>query len=543
MEIIKVRKLNEVYNKFECDPGVAYELNDYFTFTVPGAKFMPLVRNKIWDGKIRLFNVMTCTLYGGLNRYVEEFCKARKYDLEYLTDFSSDEFSVIEAKQFVQTLNLNPKYTPRDYQLEAFVHAVRERRALMLSPTASGKSFIIYLLMRYYNAKTLIIVPTTTLVHQLEKDFRDYGYTDGGIRVSEERSGERNLNNRTTKGTSSEHRAMGEQGFGQGSTSSGIRFEHSPGNSTSNEWTSGIHKIYSGQEKGTQAQVTITTWQSVYKLPQKWFDQFDVVVGDEAHLFKAKSLTSIMEKLENCKYRFGFTGTLDGSQTHKLVLEGLFGPVRNVTTTAKLIDDKHLSAFKIKAIVLSYPDEIRKMIIKANDYQSEIDYLVRLEARNNFIKNLALSLEGNTLLLFQFVDKHGQVLYDKLKNKVEGRNVYFIHGGVDGEERDRVREIVEKENNAIIVASFGTFSTGINIRNLHNLIFASPSKSRIRNLQSIGRVLRTGDTKTEATLFDIADDLSWKSKKNFTLLHFMDRVGTYNEEKFNYKIYKVALTF
>jgi superfamily II DNA or RNA helicase len=521
METVKIKKINEVYNKVDCEPSIAYELNDYFTFDVPGAKFMPAVRNKVWDGKIRLFNLMTCTIYAGLNRYVEEFCKTRQYDVEYETDFSSDEFSLIEAKKFVE--ELKPTFQPRDYQLEAFVHAVRERRALLLSPTASGKSFIIYLLMRYYNAKTLIIVPTTTLVHQLAKDFEDYGY--GKLEVHVSQSDNRRSNN--------------EQG--SDSRSSGIRSYS--GNSTSNEWTHGIHKIYAGQEKRSSAQVTITTWQSIYKAPKEWFSQYDVVIGDEAHLFKAKSLTSILTKLEDCRYRFGFTGTLDGTQTHKLVLEGLFGPVRKVTTTAELIEQKHLADFRIKAIVLSYPDEIRQMIARAGDYQSEIDYIVRLEARNNFIKNLVLSLEGNTLLLFQFVDKHGRILYDKLEKETKDRKIFFIHGGVDGEERDKVREIVEKESNAIIVASFGTFSTGINIRNLHNVIFASPSKSRVRNLQSIGRGLRTSDTKKSATLFDIADDMTWKTKKNYTLLHFMERVKVYNEEKFNYKIYKVSLTF
>ena len=506
METVKIKKLNEVYNKIECEPSIAYELNDHFTFDVPGAKFMPAYRNKVWDGKIRLFNLMSCTLYAGLNRYLEEFCKARKYEVEYETDFSSNEFSLIEAKKFVQ--DLKPKFQPRDYQLDAFVHAVRERRALLLSPTASGKSFIIYLITRYYNAKTLIIVPTTTLVHQLEKDFYDYGYKS-----------EQSNNGRSD------------------------RFELCGEDASGNKWTSGVHKIYSGQEKRSQAQITITTWQSIYKQTKEWFEQYEVVIGDEAHLFKAKSLTSILTKLDKCKYRFGFTGTLDGTQTHKLVLEGLFGPVRKVTTTAELIDQKHLASFKIKAIVLSYPDEIRQMITRAADYQSEIDYIVRLEARNNFIKNLVLSLEGNTLLLFQYVDKHGKLLYDKLNVDIGDRKVFFIHGGVDGEERDNVREIVEKESNAIIVASFGTFSTGINIKNLHNVIFASPSKSRVRNLQSIGRGLRTSDTKKEATLFDIADDMSWKSKKNYTLLHFMERVKVYNEEKFDYKIYKVSLNF
>jgi superfamily II DNA or RNA helicase len=481
MDKVYIKKLDEVYNKIIAEPSIIMELAEFFTFDVPGAKFMPSYRNKFWDGKIRLLNNMTCQLYGGLNRYVEEFCKAREYELELDPELASDEFSLKEAKEFVESLA--PTMMPRDYQLNAFVHAVRERRALLLSPTASGKSFIIYLLMRYYNARTLIIVPTTSLVSQLASDFADYGFESD-------------------------------------------RF---------------VHRIYAGQDKQSNKQVTISTWQSIYKMPKSYFEQFDVVIGDEAHLFKAKSLTSILSMLDTCRYRFGFTGTLDGTQTHKLVLEGLFGSVKRVTTTSELIDQKHLADFKIKAIVLSYEEEIRKLIIKM-DYQDEIDYIVRLEPRNKFIKNLALSLEGNTLLLFQFVEKHGKVLHEMISKEAKDRKVFFVSGAVGGDEREEIRKIVETEPNAIIVASFGTFSTGVNIKNLHNVIFASPSKSRIRNLQSIGRGLRKSETKTESTLYDIADDMSWKSKKNYTLLHFMERIKTYNEEKFEYKIYTVAMT-
>jgi superfamily II DNA or RNA helicase len=275
-------------------------------------------------------------------------------------------------------------------------------------------------------------------------------------------------------------------------------------------------------------------------MPKKYFEQFDVVIGDEAHLFKAKSLVSIMSKLEKCKYRFGFTGTLDGSQTNKLVLEGLFGAVKRVTTTADLIDQKHLAEFKIKAIVLSYDDVTRKMVSKM-DYQTEIDWIVRNQARNRFIKNLALSLTGNSLLLFQYVEKHGDVLYDMIKKAADGRNVYYVAGKTETEDRERIRKIIETEKDAIIVASTGVFSTGINIKNLHNIIFTSPSKSRIKNLQSIGRVLRKSESKDSATLYDIADDLSHKSKQNYTIQHFKERVKIYTEEQFPFKIYSVTL--
>ena len=479
-DIIEIERFDETYNKIICDPGIGFELNEYFTFEVPGAKFMPAVRNKVWDGKIRLYNVMSCLLYAGLNKYIEEFAKSRNYTVIYKSDFSADEFSLKEANDFVDTLNIPSKFERRNYQIEAFTYAVRNRRSLLLSPTASGKSFIIYLITRYYNARTLIIVPTTSLVSQLASDFADYGYISDKF----------------------------------------------------------VHRIYAGQDKQTDKPITISTWQSIYKLPKEYFQQFDLVIGDEAHLFKAKSLTSIMSKLNLCRYRFGFTGTLDGTQTNKLVLEGLFGPVRKVTTTAELIDQKHLTNFEIKAIILKYPDEICQQLRNA-DYQAELDFLVRNEARNRFIMNLALSLEGNTLLMFQFVEKHGKVLYDLMKDC--GREIFFVHGGVDGEDREQIRNLLKTKQDAIVIASSGTFSTGVNIPSLRNIIFASPSKSQVRVLQSIGRVLRQSAGKDGATLYDIADDLTWKSRKNFTITHFVERMKIYNEEKFDYKIYPVNI--
>jgi len=300
-----------------------------------------------------------------------------------------------------------------------------------------------------------------------------------------------------------------------------------------------IHKIFSGQEKITDAPFVITTWQSIYKMPKTWFNQFNCVIGDEAHLFKASSLTSIMKKLEVCPYKFGFTGTLDGSQTHKLVLEGLFGSVKKVTTTAELIEQKHLSNFQIKAIILNYDEDIRKQL-KGIDYQSEIDYINTYIPRHKFIVNLTASLKGNTLLLFKIID-HGKLLHDLIKQKCNNRKIFYIDGAVDGMLREDVRKAIEGESDGIIVASLGTFSTGVNIKNLHNIIFSSPSKSRIKTLQSIGRGLRLGENKKIATLYDIADDLSWKSKKNYTLLHFIERTKMYDDEKFDYKLYSVNL--
>lgn len=480
MDQIRIQKFNEVYNKFYCESWLARELDQFFTFKVPGYKFTPLYRAGVWDGSIHLFDQKNGLLYAGLLPYVEKFCQEREYEIEHLSDFSQDEFSLIEAKEFAKNLNV-PDLEHREYQIEAFCHGVRNRRALLLSPTGSGKSFIIYLLVRYYMAKTLIIVPVVSLVHQMYSDFKSYGFDSEKY----------------------------------------------------------CQKIHDG--KDTNKKIVITTWQSIYNQPKKWFDQFDVVIGDEAHLFKAKSLTKIMTTLTKCKYRFGFTGTLDGTATHKLVLEGLFGAVKRTTTTSELIENKVLSNFMIKCIVLKYTDEQCKLMQKIK-YQDEIDFLVRSDKRNKFIKNLALSLKGNTLLLFQYVEKHGKALNKIISESVqEGRNVYFVHGQVESEDRENIRKLVEMENDAIIIASYGTFSTGINLKNLHNIIFASPTKSKIRNLQSIGRGLRLGKDKDMCVLYDISDNMQWKQHKNHTLKHFIERLKIYNEEKFETKIYTVKL--
>jgi superfamily II DNA or RNA helicase len=275
-------------------------------------------------------------------------------------------------------------------------------------------------------------------------------------------------------------------------------------------------------------------------MPKEYFEQFDYVIGDEAHLFKAQSLTSILTSCINAKYRIGLTGTLDGTKTHKLVLEGLFGKVKQVTTTRELIDNQQVSDFEIKCLVLKYNDDLCQQF-KDKTYQEEIEFLISNEQRNKFIRNLTISLGTNTLVLYQMVEKHGKILYNMIKDKAVDRKVFFVSGNTDTDAREEIRRIMEKENDAIVVASFGTFSTGINIRNLHNIIFASPSKSRVRNLQSIGRGLRQAEGKTKATLYDIADDLRYKKHMNFTLKHFVERVKIYNEEKFSFKIYKIGI--
>ena len=489
MADLVIQKKNEVYLKVQAEPHLHKEAAEFFTFEIPSAKYMQKTRRyKGWDGKVRLYSPATGEIYCGLIDYLTDWAKDRGYQVEYLESQyfghpkeRNDLVTPESVVRFVRALGLPSGLKVRDYQYAAIYESLRYNRRLLLSPTASGKSLMIYSLVRFHvNVKrnVLIIVPTTSLVEQMYKDFTEYGWN--------------------TK-------------------------YH-------------CHKIYAGEEKYTDHDVVISTWQSLYKEPRKFFDRFDVVIGDEAHLFKAKSLTGIMTKLHQCKYRFGLTGTLDGTQTHQLVLEGLFGAVEKVTTTKELMDKKTLANLKIKCIILRHP-----IIKERMTYAEELNYITGNNERNNFISDLLVHITGNTLCLFQLVEKHGKISHDKVKEKSNGTSVFFVYGATGATEREDIREIVDREKNSITIASYGTFSTGINIRNIDNIVLASPSKSKIRVLQSIGRGLRRSEIKDSILIFDIADDISYKERRNFTLTHFTERLNIYNEEQFDYEISKVKL--
>ena len=475
---IIIHKKDDVYFQIECERSIAKELNEYFSFDVPGAKFMPSYKNRLWDGKIRLFDTRNNQIYVGLSDYIYKFATAKKYTISGGVKTQLD-IDVDSVESFIEGLKSTVKI--RDYQFDAVQHSIRHGRCILVSPTASGKSFIIYTLIRYYqqiidNSHILLLVPRSSLVEQMYTDFQDYGWDSEKY----------------------------------------------------------CHRIYAGKEKTSPKLVHISTWQSIYQLPKKHFEKYKVILGDEVHTFTAKSLKTIMQKTTNCPYKFGLTGTLDDAESHHLVLEGLFGSVKKVTTTKKLIDAKQISDLKIMGIVLTYSE--KECIIR--DYNEEIKFITEHPQRNNLIRNLCIDLKGNTLVLFSLI-KHGELLHELIKEKADvKRKTFYVYGGTDSETREKIRGIVESERDSIVVASFGVFSTGINIRNLHNIIFASPYKSRIRNLQSIGRGLRTHENKDGAKIYDIADDFK---NNNHTIKHFVKRIGIYNQEEFDYEIVKVNL--
>lgn len=500
MEIVTVIKKDETSIQITCpDSGVIMEIAEHFTFYADGYKYHPLVKSKQWDGRICLVNRRNNTMPYGLLEDLTSFCEVRGYGVNRagltLKNVPSEE-SLIEYINSIPLSTRGKKIEFRDYQTNGFVNAIQNKRSLTISPTGSGKSALIYMMVRWFldhhedDKMVLIVVPTTALVSQMKKDFADYSEFDSDFDANKE-----------------------------------------------------VHEIYSGKEKHNFAsRVVVTTWQSAVKLEKRWFQNFGMVIGDEAHGFVAKSLNTIMGNLVNADYRIGTTGTVDNTKCNKLVLIGNFGPIHRVTTTKELMDADTLAQLKINCLVLVYSDELKKIVSKL-DYQSEIDFIVAHEGRNRFITNLAISLKGNTLVLFNYVEKHGKPLHKLISSKAaEGRKVFYVSGEVDTDSREKIREITETETDAIIVASLGTFSLGTNLRNLHNVLFAAPSKSQIRVLQSIGRGLRKSDNGEPTTLYDISDNFAWKKKKNYTLNHAVSRVNIYEAEKFEYKMFEIPIT-
>lgn len=496
MEIVNVEQINAVHLRISADSGIKMELEQYFRFQPNNYQFSPAFKNRVWDGWIRIFNAMKPILYVGLFHKLKKFCEDRGYELRASDHLLFGE-DIPENYGYEIAKEIDCKFEPRDYQNKYIVDALRDSRSLSLSPTSSGKSLIIYLIQQHYfrnyDHRTLIIVPTIGLVHQMYGDFVDYGCDP-----------------------------------------------------------SMMYKIQGGIDKNTDAPIVISTWQSLIKLKRDWFSQFKVVLGDEAHLFQAKSLQKIMESLDECYYRHGFTGTLksEESKTHRLVLEGCFGSVRKHVTTKDLMDAGTVADFNIKAIVLSHSTENRKAFKKAiskidsasKKYPAEREYLVNHEKRNLFIRNLLWSLKDqNNLVLFDLVEKHGKILEPMLRK--DDRQLHFIYGATKGDERERIRHLIENDpiKQHDILASYGVFSTGVNLKKLDNVIFASGSKSEVKVLQSIGRTLRKGNDADKATLYDIADDLSVGAYSNYTLTHFRKRVEIYGQEQFAMKIYTIDI--
>ena len=473
----------------------------------PGHQFDKRFRARLWDGKISLYNIKTKLLPIGLYQRLVEFCQEQKIEISFIENerYSGvnipNDIHLEEIKAYVNDLNVwskNGPINPRDYQISAIHKAINDKRITLISPTASGKSLTIYGIIRWIldnnpESRVLLIVPSVSLVNQMFGDFKDYSQKNG--------------------------------------------------------WNvdDNCQKLYSGLSKELSKRILITTWQSFSKVSKdrvngpKILSLYQGVIVDECQGAKGVEIQGILEKCTHAQYRVGTTGTLTANQNDKLnilQIEGFLGPVHRVITTKELMDTNQVSNLKIKSLVMKYAQDDCKLI-KAADYQQEIKWLVENNRRNAFIMKLALTTDGTTLVLVKHRDGHAKKLYDVLL-KVSKRPVYYVSGAVDADERERIRQVANKED-CIIVATFATMAVGVNLPSIKHVIFGCPSKSAITVLQSIGRGLRLHEGKTHMTLWDIIDDLRYKKSENYAYQHGIERLTIYRKEKFDIAVKELPL--
>jgi len=503
-------KTSEVYGTIQCqDFDTIVALREYFSFFADGYQFQPSFINLQWDGKIRLIDASN-QIRLGLWHEVKSFCE--RYNLPFMLDPKIQRFSLDKKKfeGFVENLDVHAggdSITPYDYQVDAAHHALESQRCLLLSPTSSGKSLIQYMLIRMYekilpDQKMLIIVPTVGLVTQMQGDFNDY--------------------------------------------------------SSNIEWDaeSSIHGIKAGVCKDTNKHIVVSTYQSLIRVDVSFFHQFSAIMCDEVHTATAKSITRILDNGVNASWRVGLTGTLDECKTNKLILTGMFGPVYTVISTKELMDSGQVAQLKVNVALLKHNEKDCKFMrsaprgpieestgkkkrVKAT-YKEEIDFIISSEARNKFIMNFTAKLKGNSILMINIVE-HGENLFKWMKAAFPDREIYLYTGATKADEREEIRQLMEKSENAIIIGSLGVLSTGISIKRLHNLVFAHPSKSRVKVLQSVGRLLRLSKFGNLVHMFDMVDDFLIGAYENYTYGHGQKRVSFYHDQQFDTEVFKVTL--
>jgi superfamily II DNA or RNA helicase len=489
--MVTITKLNESFVQVLGDYDDLLNISNYFSFFANNYMWSPKFKSGIWDGKIRLLDRKTGKLPIGLYPRLKKFCQ--DLHIEHTIEFKKTSVTITDnniidyAKKKVK-LDLEL----RDYQIEGIRTAFKDQKCIVISPTASGKSLIQNLVSQIFldlntSSKVLLIVPTVSLVEQMKGDFMEYA------------------------------------------ENSGYDIEND------------ITTVYSGQERNWNRSIIISTWQSLQTIKdQKFFDMFGCVLVDEVHSAESGIIIqNIIGKCVNAKMKIGVSGTINDEVINRVQLEGLFGSIHQFTTTQELMAKGTLSNLKIQVLLLKYSDDLKRTAYKM-PYHDEMTFLKDIDKRMNLIVKTAEKINKNILILFKHLD-YGKMIYDRIVALDSNRQVFYVAGSTKSAIREEVRKLTNLDDNAIIVASLGVFATGINIPALDYCIFAQPFKSKIKVLQSIGRVLRKTDTKTKAVLIDIVDDLTWKRKRNYSLAHALQRIDIYDKEKFNYTITEINI--
>lgn len=509
---------NHSYGKLEGDYPTIMELWEQFSFYVPGYRFMPSYERGTWDGKIRLVNISTREFPVGLIGTLIEWCKTN--EIEYTVDpqLISTVGSTEPVLEFLNNQRFFSKGTeifPRDDQKYAIIRAITEKRCINICPTSFGKSLCIFAQALWHinnGRKVIIVVPSVNLVRQFANDIIDYCTDENGIT----------------------HRLPVMQ------------------------------QIFAGQSKDIdpETNICITTWQSIYNLDKSWINQFDCIILDEAHKGSAKCIKEVFDTAETVEYRTGWTGSLKSSSITGMQAEALIGPIKVITDTAALMDAGVVADLTIQMVRFNYDTEMVKQLKDYFDikrkttgkptYTDEIKFLETNVQRNTTIVKMAGMFKNTGLLLYTH-QAHGKELYRIARSMFPSKNIYKIDGSavIRNDTRyktyEELKSVIENEEDAILICSFGVFSTGVSIKNINYIFFTVPIKSYVRTIQSIGRGLRVSKSKTKVMLIDIVDDLCGrtktgkKGKENYAYKHFKERFNMYAEQKFKYNMMTIDI--
>ena len=486
-EIIRITKESEVFFKAHITKNQYKEILPRLSFFAKDYKHSPRYKLMQWSGRIDFIDSSGRFPIGLLAEFVK-ITDSLGYDVSF--DFPKKGFGENISEETLQTFFeiVFPPETgifPRDYQQESVLRAIRHGRGILNLATSSGKSLIIYSLLRYLVAKgkqCLVIVPNVSLVEQLYSDFQnDYGWKGAKDNIC--------LN-------------------------------------------------YSGKTLDINKKILLTTWQSVYKNSPEFFERYDALIVDEAHSMQGKSISEIGKKCVNASYRFGFSGSLPDNEADLHTVLGYLGPIIHKIMSHELIEKGVISNIKIKNLILKYPEHMRHA---RSTYQKEVDdinsYENRTKALDYIISNT--SPEENILILVTKIE-HLKATREYIQKNFKQRKVYEIYGKTDADVRENVRKRIEHESGVILVATYGTFSTGSNVKKLHHVVLFSSYKSQIKILQSIGRGLRKHESKEYVTIYDVVDQLIYsdgkKKYKNWTYLHWeQNRLKYYDEQQFDFE--------
>jgi superfamily II DNA or RNA helicase len=483
-----VEKIDEVYFKIHCSYEQAVGLKNHMSCFAPNHVHSPRFKARAWDGKISFFNMQTQLMPIGLVDKLTDFAFKNDYDLNFAFEKSEfvDDISEQQMQDFYRMVFNDTDFFPRDYQHTAIHSALNARRGVIEAGTGAGKSLCIYSIIRYAMAVTkgkfLLVVPRISLVNQMFSDFVEYGW---------------------------------------------------------DEAIDNICVLHAGNPYDGNKRILISTWQSIYKKGGEFFEQFESVVVDEVHGVSEKStaLRAILGNCNNARYRFGLTGTLPTFPADLYNIVGYLGPRVSQISSKELMDRGVLSDLEIINILIRYTDAEIKKSRKMN-YPEEVSFIIDHPLRNKvfgfILKNI--NRDENSLILCDRL-AHLESICKYLSAKFPDRKIVKIHGAVDAKLRETIRKDIDNENGTIIVATYATLSTGVNIKKLHNVFFASSSKSMIKVLQSIGRGLRKHEDKKMMRLWDLVDDLRWKKRtgtigENYVFEHFVQRYAIYKKQGF-----------